>query len=129
MTDLALAPRIEPRQTYFVLPEGTRTPVDAGDFFDWLYWSMHHPFKCRVTATRLGPYYISTVFWGIAEYGPDKLFETMIFEGDTKIDATYERELAVLRCATWDEAERQHQDAIAWLQEQLEVASTCNAMV
>lgn len=51
---------------------------------------------------------VSTVFLGLDHSygeGPPLLFETMIFGG---VHAGYEE-----RCSTWDEAEKQHQIAVA----------------
>lgn len=117
--------------SFFVLGgDDERTPVGVdGGYFAWLVADMNSFAETRVARTRIGPYLISTVFWGIAEHGPDKLFETMVFSGDPDIKATYERELAVWRCATWDDAERQHQEAIHWLQAQLYMAETWNRLI
>ena len=67
----------------------------------------------RVTKTFIDGYRVSTIFWGIAEYGPDKVFGTMLFVGNCYHD------LAAWRCASWEEAEEQHERACAWVREQL----------
>lgn len=73
----------------------------------------------RVALTEVGPLEVSTVFLGIDHnhgVGPSGdaiLFETMIFGGDLEggpLD--YQT-----RCATWDEAERQHAEAVAHARE------------
>ena len=91
---------------FFVLGEDGRTPVEVDGYFDMWARSMSPLPKKRVRWTEHDGCFVSTIFWGAVEHGSDKLFETMVFKGDPKKDASFERELAVWRCATWDEAER-----------------------
>lgn len=124
MTDRDPALTSKPCGQYFVLGDDDRTPVDVGDQSDWLYWSDYRYIFRRVQETKLGDYIISTVFSGRAIHGPDKLFETMIYEDEAGIVlADQKPELAIWYCATWDEAEYQHEQAIVWLNEQMASAA------
>lgn len=72
----------------------------------------------HVAETRLGKYIVSTIFFGYAVHGPDQLFETMIYEDEDHLVLSARKpELAVWRCATWDDAERQHEMACSWLRD------------
>jgi hypothetical protein len=66
--------------------------------------------RSRIVAqTHIGGVFVSTVFLALdhrfLEDGPPQLFETMIFRGG-KGDDTF-------RCATWEQAEAQHAEAVA----------------
>lgn len=100
--------------------------MPARGYFEWVVWNNNRIVNERVAKTDFGGCWVSTVFWGVAEHGPDKHFETMVFKGDPNDEATYEKEVAVWRCATWDEAERQHQMACDWLREQIEALNDWN---
>lgn len=97
---------------FFILHEDTHTVRLAINHVEWNEWMNTGPDR-HVAETLIDGYRVSTIFWGIAEYGPDKLFETMLFRDDAPTD------LAAWRCATWDEAVQQHERACAWVREQL----------
>lgn len=102
----------EPRQLFFILDEDGRTICEATNYVEWQAWMDTDPDR-RVAKTLIDGYRVSTIFWGVAEYGPDKLFETMLFMGDC------DRDLAAWRCSSWEEAGEQHERACAWAREQL----------
>jgi hypothetical protein len=96
---------------FFILDEDAHTVRPAINHVEWKEWMDTDPDR-RVAKTLINGYRVSTIFWGIAEYGPDKLFETILFRGDAPTD------LAAWRCASWDEAVQQHERACAWVREQ-----------
>lgn len=65
-----------------MLGDDDRTPVDVGDEAAFRYWADHRYIFRRVQETQRDEFIVSTVFWGHANHGPDKLFETMIYEGE-----------------------------------------------
>lgn len=103
---------------YFALGEDGRTPFDVGGESEFLrWWADGYGYQC-IEETMLAGYVISTVFFGHAVHGADQLFETMICEDEAHLVLSDRKpELAVWRCATWDEAERQHCEACRWLQD------------
>jgi hypothetical protein len=112
------------RGQFFALGEDGRTPFDVGDEASFQYWWADGYGYEHVAETRFGHYIVSTIFFGHAVHGPDQLFETMIYEDeDHLVFSERKPELAVWRCATWDDAERQHQDAVCWLHAQLDKAT------
>ncbi|MFT3987228.1 hypothetical protein [Aestuariivirga sp.] len=62
-----------------------------------------------VAKTTIGTARVSTVFLGLdhGENGEKHLFETMIFNGD--------RDDYQTRCATWEQAEKMHADAVEYV--------------
>lgn len=103
-----------------MLGEDDRTPVDVGNEAAFQYWADHGYIFRRVQETQKDKFIVSTVFWGHANLGPDKLFETMIYEDEPgTVLANRKPELAIWHCATWDEAERQHEQACDWLRQQI----------
>lgn len=98
--------------TFFILAEDGRTVCSAINFFEWQLWMDTSPDR-RVAKTLIDGYRVSTIFWGIAEYGPDKIFETMLFKGNSSND------LAAWRCGSWEDAEEQHARACEWVRQQL----------
>jgi hypothetical protein len=109
-----------PQGLYFALGEDGRTPFDVGDEASFLYWWADGYGYEYVAQTRLGHYIVSTMFFGVAVHGPDQLFETMIYEDEHHLVLSERKpELAVWRCATWHEAERQHEQACDWLRKQV----------
>lgn len=79
-------------------------PVPCGDVIAWA--SNPNNFK-RIAFNHIGPYDVSTVFWG-QSYRPEPggnpvLFETYIFG----IDICYQE-----RTCTWNEAVQAHQKAV-----------------
>jgi len=117
----------QPRALFFALSDDGRTPKKLRSYFDWVHWEMMSFQDTSVSKSVVGGYHVSTVFWGIVEHR-DQVFETMIFEGDRRDRNSYERELAVWHCGTWEEAERQHQEALRWLDAELEEAKTWNML-
>lgn len=101
---------------YFVLDDDTHVARLAASYMEWKAWMASDPDR-HVAKTLIDGYRVSTIFWGIAEYGPDKLFETMLFKGDSS------RSLVAWRCASWEEAEEQHERACAWVREQLAIGA------
>lgn len=109
-----------PQGLFFALGEDGRTPFDVGDEASFRLWWANGYGYAHVAETRLGQHVISTVFFGHAVHGADQLFQTMIYEDeDHLVLAARKPELAVWRCATWDDAERQHETACLWLSEQV----------
>lgn len=96
------------------------------DLLAWAHW--FETCDRHVRLTRVGPYYISTIFLGLDHsfrfldaQGPPILFETMawidtpgrtIELGGKTIKADREFIDMQARCATWDEAQLQHHRAI-----------------
>lgn len=82
-----------------------KTPVPA-DLMTWAKW--FETADRHVAKDQIGDVGISTVFLGIDHSwgsGPPLIFETMIFGGPHDQHQT--------RASTWEEAERQHADALA----------------
>lgn len=82
-----------------------KTPKPVGSILEWVKW--FETADRIVKSTMVNGIHISTVFLGIDHsfYGDGaELFETMIFGGNEDGYQT--------RCATWREAENQHQKAI-----------------
>lgn len=117
---------------YYTLIGQTPSPCD--DLLEWARW-MRDSQNGRVRLTRVGPYFVSTVFLGLdlSVGWPDWsisrapiLFETMVWIEDpheVKFPAhagsparTLELDRSFLdlqeRCATWLEAESQHERVI-----------------
>ena len=108
------------RGQFFALGEDGRTPFDVGDETSFQYWWANGHGYAHVAETRRGHYIVSTIFFGHAVHGPDQLFETMIYEDEDHLAVSERKpELAVWRCATWDDAERQHEMACDWLSTQV----------
>lgn len=87
----------------FILKD--RKPV-AASIAEWCVW-----FESRdsiVAVTDVGSLSVSTVFIGLASQviNPTPFFETMIFKNGHRY-GTYQH-----RCATWEEAEAAHAEAI-----------------
>lgn len=83
-----------------------KTPVPA-DLMTWAKWLEASRDERVVAKTKVGTSLISTVFLGLDHQygdGPPLLFETLVFEGQNDGD--------MWRCSTWEEAEKQHADAV-----------------
>lgn len=118
MTDRDKSPASNPRGQFFALGEDGRTPFDVGDEASFLHWWADGYGYEYVAETRLGHYIVSTMFFGVAVHGPDQLFETLIYEDERHLVLSARKpELAVWRCATWDDAERQHEMACDWMRD------------
>jgi hypothetical protein len=67
----------------------------------------------RVAIDKVGDYRISTVFLGIdhnLDSDQPHIFETMIFGPEST-------EVYTIRCSTWHESEKMHEDAIQWVKD------------
>ena len=71
---------------------------------EWMAW-VENKGDNRVDLTKVGDYTVSTVFLCVS-FDNDTCFETMVFKGESYSD------LDCYRCATWEEAEKQHQQAV-----------------
>lgn len=83
-----------------------KTPVVCDDLVTWGKWFETN--NRQVAKDTIGDVRISTVFLGLDHRfgdGPPLLFETMIFGGPHSDHQT--------RASTWDEAEKQHAEALA----------------
>ncbi len=81
------------------------TPVLCTDTVTWARW--FEAADRQVARAQVGDATVSTVFLGINyNYGNQSpaLFETMVFDGQ------YDGEM--MRCATWEQAEKQHTDMV-----------------
>jgi hypothetical protein len=97
---------------YFILDH--QHEVIACDFWTWALWFEDIENR-KVAHTQVGDVLVSTVCLGLdytsesERIGPPKVFETMVFvNGD---------EDGCWRCATWQEAEAQHERVVAELKE------------
>lgn len=94
----------------FVLHGKVAVPVETIE-----EWARAFDTKKRIVAQdRIGGCFISTVFLGIDHQygdGPPLIFETMIFRGGDG-DET-------MRCESWEQAERQHKDAVAMVRREI----------
>lgn len=91
-------------KNYYYILEG-KTPKTVDDPTEWARW--YETANRTVKKTMLTDCDVSTVFLGMNHAfggGTPILFETMIFGGEH--DGYCER------CATWEEAEKEHQKAI-----------------
>lgn len=87
----------------FILEGKTPVPADLMTWAKWFESADRH-----VAKDEIGDVWISTVFLGIDHQwgdGPPLIFETMIFGGKHDQYQT--------RASTWDEAEKQHAEAVA----------------
>lgn len=95
-----------------------RLPVPCRDPQEWSEW--FGTTDRHVAKTDIGPLWVSTVFLGITAFADDRgaplLFETMIFDSGEDQYQT--------RCATWDEAQKQHAEAVEIARERLAAADT-----
>ena len=92
-----------------------RVPIKVGDVFEWARWFDAN--KRRVGRTEICDHTVSTVFLGIdhnfTSEGPPILFETAVFGPDDEV-------IDMLRCATYEQAEAQHEQVVAEWREKLE---------
>lgn len=92
-----------------------KLPVPCEDIGEWGLF-MGSPERI-VKQEIIGGYFVSTVFLGIAhnfsDNFPPLLFETMIFD-DSEMGADIPDSVLDYqeRCSTWEEAEKQHQEAV-----------------
>jgi hypothetical protein len=113
-----------------------REPVPCDDLMEWARW-FEQSNQRRVRLTRVGPYFVSTIFLGLDHnfHGViPLLFETMAWieqkehsdavtlPGDPPITfPALDSDRTFLdgqrRCSTWDEAEAQHQAVISELRQ------------
>lgn len=86
--------------------DGNKVPVPCNDLMEWAKW--FETADRHVAQEMVGDVRVSTVFLGINHAwgnGAPLLFETMIFGGP------HDQHQA--RCTFWDEAEKQHAEAVA----------------
>jgi hypothetical protein len=83
---------------YFKLVD--RVPVPCADLEEYIAATVNT--EPALWHDTIGDMVVSTIFLGHGE--PDQQFETMVFLVSTP--------LAQYRCATWDQAESQHQAAL-----------------
>jgi len=96
---------------HYILNGHEVVPVE--DLMVWAEWFSNAGEDRIVKKQKVGQYEVSTVFLGLDHSfgdGPPLLFETMVF-GD--IDEEYQT-----LCSTWEEAEAQHERAVAWVIEE-----------
>jgi hypothetical protein len=82
----------------------------------WAEWYESHREDCQVKLTRVGPYFVSTIFLAVDLgffQGESRLFETMVWVNPDDRQMIDEQ----TRCATWLEAEAMHQKMIDKLKE------------
>lgn len=93
----------------YILEGKTAVPADLMTWARWFETADRH-----VAKDTIGDVRISTVFLGIDhrwDDGPPLVFETMIFGGEHDQHQT--------RASTWDEAEKQHAEAVALVKSSL----------
>ncbi len=96
---------------YYILDENLNV-VEAKDVMEWAKY--FESASRRVAETTIGTKWISTVFlWLDHSFRSDTLqvFETMIFDTETERWEDYQT-----RCATYQEAEKMHLDAVNFVQ-------------
>lgn len=80
------------------------------DFMKWACWT-NNPANRRVASTRVGPWWVSTVFLGIdhnfGPSGPPVLFESMVFREDHR-----GRDFDSRRYCTYEEAKKGHEELV-----------------
>jgi len=90
--------------THYILKDHQPVPIDPDLWWEWF----KNPENRRVKQETVNGYWISTVFVGLnaGAEDPPLLFETEAFDrnGETVFR---------MKCATWDEALRQHEAAVA----------------
>jgi hypothetical protein len=96
-----------------------RLPVPCADVLEWARW--RETADHVVAKTDIGPLHVSTIFLGIDHdhfgAGEAILFETMIFSAsDAWLDDWQ------TRCATWDQAQKMHAEAVAHARQLLAAA-------
>jgi len=87
-------------------PDG-HTPIPCKDTLEWGRW-FENISNRTVAKTTIGRFLVSTVFLGLDHRVSGEslpvLFETMVFE---ESESKYQK-----RCCTWDEAVKQHEEAV-----------------
>jgi len=110
-----------------------QTPVPEPDLLTWAMWM--ETGDRHVRHTRVGPYFVSTIFLGLdhnhfryldpENSGPPILFETMVYVHNPHTVECFGKEITFNsdfldiqeRCSTWLEAEAQHQRVIDQIRE------------
>jgi hypothetical protein len=96
--------------------------VEEPDMLKWATWSFGAGDKGRIVAQHVvGQYFVSTVFLGFdhnwaARGRRPAMFETMTFK--------HGRSVELFRCATWVEAEDQHEQVVMKLENREAMART-----
>lgn len=93
-----------------------QTPVPCDDLEEWARF-MRGDHR-RVRLSQVGEWFVSTVFLGLDHNhfgeGPPLLFETMAWKQVSPYCREWKDDICE-RCATWEEAERQHIEVIVQL--------------
>jgi hypothetical protein len=118
-TAVTKPPPFDPKKTtgHYILIG--KLAVPEPDLYQWASW--FEAADRHVFSTYVGKVWISTIFLGLDhsfnfENNPDVLpilFETMAFDGRT--ETTLGPTLYCDRCGTWEEAEAQHKEAVAFV--------------
>lgn len=121
------------RPRYYKLIGRETVPIEDEDgvpaFMEWALWFEKARDLRIIRQEEVGPIWISTVFLGLDHNyfdGPPLLFETMVFgPRDHLFEFAGKKRLIREelgwqdRCSTYDEAEKQHAEAVAWAEEKL----------
>lgn len=108
-------PEFDPTDLGLYILDDERRPVPVRETLAWAKWFEHHEELRVVKREEIGPFFISTRFFGIdmnimrGIFGPTHpphLFETMAFR---MLDGDDRETLAQERCSTWEQAEAQHE--------------------
>jgi len=89
-----------------------QTPTPCQDVLEWAEWLEHS--DRQVSLTVVGRYRISTVFLALNHRlgdGEPLLFETIVFDKNEQHEVGFDPG-CIERCATWIQAERQHERAV-----------------
>ena len=99
------------RDQYYILKGKLAVPVKNS--LEWAIW--FETADRHVAHTQIGGCWISTIFLGLDHSFRQSelpwLFETMIFRGGEGRDCWC--------CGTWEEAEKQHADAVALVRQEI----------
>lgn len=106
-------PEDDPRKDGLYILDEQRRVVHAKSYNEWGEWYEKHDDLRIVKREHIGPFFISTRFFGIdlnvlsfLREAPPLVFETMAFR---MLDGDNREILAQERCSTWEQAEAQHE--------------------
>ena len=101
-----------------------QTPVPCDDLIEWATWFGDNEHR-QVRLTKVGRWHVSTIFLGLDHRwslkGPPLLFETMTWKRvkpyKDSFGIEHNRKFSDVqqRCATWPEAEKQHERIVAMI--------------
>lgn len=103
-----------------------QTPVPCPDLLEWAIWFEEREHRI-VRMTQVGEWFVSTIFLGLDHNwgkGPPLLFETMAWEQvepyrtalGIEVSRKFRDDIQE-RCATWMEAEAQHERVVEQLRQ------------